>query len=221
MNNRAIKTLFTIDLLRGQGIPPKSGPADMAVAVITAAVPILVVIIIAGLFMRNKIVMSMMSREIAAMETKTSGLSDAIAFQKAIEQEKAHHNLCLSEVKSSIGKFNQWSPVLTLLVENMPSSVALTELEIKQDSVRKKVPKKDNPKEMIEINVPVTVMSLKMCSDSLSNNDEAVKIFRDYLRNSPLLSSKLDKVSVSKESGLLENRDVAFYLMNCTFKSGS
>ncbi len=74
---------------------------------------------------------------------------------------------------------------------------------------------------MIEINVPVTVMSLKMCSNSLSNNDDAIKVFRDYLRTSPLLGPKLEKVGVSKESGVIDGQDVAFYLMDCTFKSGS
>ena len=40
------EVLFTIDLLKGQGIPPKSGPAGIAIAVVTAIVPVIFVIMI-------------------------------------------------------------------------------------------------------------------------------------------------------------------------------
>ena len=44
MSDRATKTVFTIDLLKGGGVPFKSGPAGVVLAVITAAVPVVVAI---------------------------------------------------------------------------------------------------------------------------------------------------------------------------------
>jgi hypothetical protein len=221
MNNKDNNSPFTIDLLRGQGIPQQRKLSGIVISVISAALPVLIVIAIFGFSSHNKIAISRMKAELTELESKTSALSDALEFQQAMDKEKSYQTLCLSEIKTTIDKFKQWSPVLATMVENMPDSVILTELAVKQETVTKKVPRKDNPKEMVEINVPVTFMSLKMYSDSLSNNDEAIREFRDYLYTSPSLGSKLDKVSVSKESGILENQNVAFYLMNCTFKSGT
>jgi hypothetical protein len=222
MNNSAMKTIFTIDLLKGQSIPLQSGAAGMAVAFLTAALPVMVAIAIIGLFMWNRVVMSLTHREIKSLEAKTSKFADAIEFQRAIEMEKVNQGLYLSEVKSKISKFNQWSPIVAILAENMPPSVALTELEVKQDSIKKKIPNKDNPKEMIEINVPVTTMRLKMSDSSLANNDDSVRVFRDYLRTSPVLGPMLEKVEIyNKETSVVDGQDVAFYLMDCTFKSGA
>jgi Tfp pilus assembly protein PilN len=215
-----MKTMFTIDLLKGRGVPPKSGPTGVAIAVVMAAVPVIIAITTVGLFMRNRIVMSLVSREIASLETKVSGLSDAVDFQRAMEIEKTYHNNYLSEVKTAVKKYHQWSSVLAILAENMPASVALTRLDVKQNSVKKKVPNKDTPGETVEISVPLTTMSVKMIGEPLPNNDEAIRELRDYLRSSPVLGPQLEKVGVSKESGVVDGQDVVYYLMDCVFKLG-
>jgi len=130
MKNRAKNNVFTIDLLNGQGVPFRNGPVDIALAVISAAVPIVIAIVIVGLYTHNKITVSQKQKEITTLAEKIDGFSDAVEQQKKLEMEKIHYGVCLSEVKSSIEKFSQWSPVLTTLVENMPNSVVLTKLEV-------------------------------------------------------------------------------------------
>jgi len=219
MNIKAIKTTFTIDLLKGQGLPLRSSPAGIAVTVICAALPIVIAIVTAGLYMHNKISISQRKNEIKVLAKKVDELSDTVERQKALEKEKIHYAVCLSEVKSSIGKFSQWSPVLTVLVENMPSSVVLTELEVEQDIVKKKVPDKENPKTTTDIETFVTTMRVTVSNISQSNSDEAVKEFRDYLCSSAFLGPRLEKVAVSKESGYLEGQNVVNYLIDCVFKA--
>ena len=219
MNDRATKTTFTIDLLKGEGVPFRSGLAGVAFAVITAAVPIVIVITLGGLFLNNKVVMSLKANEITVLEEKVNGLSEVIERQRALEREKFHYNVCLSEVKSTIGKFDQWSPVLTTLVENMPRSVILTELEVEQNIVKKKVPNKEKPGKMIEVDAPVTTMRVTVSDSSRADSDQAVKEFRDYLCSSSFLGPKLEKADVSKESGTLGGQDVVYYMINCVFKA--
>jgi hypothetical protein len=219
MNNGATKTIFTIDLLKGDGIPFRSGPAGVVLAVITAAVPIVIGIIFGGLYLNNEVVMSLKAGEITALEKKVDGLSEVIERQRALEREKFHYNVCLSEVKSTIGKFDQWSPVLTTLVENMPRSVILTELEVEQNTVKKKVPNKEKPGKMKEVDASVTTMLVTVCDSSRTDSDQAVREFRDYLCSSSFLGPKLEKADVSKESGTLEGRDVVYYMINCVFKA--
>jgi hypothetical protein len=221
MNKTVCKTIFTIDLLRGQGLPTKSNPASIMVAVLIFIVPLAAAITLSGMFFWNKVQMSLIKKEIASVDAQTAKLSDAIEFQKSMEAQKLLHNKYLSDVKTTIEKFNQWSPIIVTLADNMPSSITLTELEVKLDSVKKKVAKKDNPKEMTEINVPVTTLRIRMCDSSTENNEQAVKNFRDYIRTSSVLGPKLEKVGFDRESGVIDGQDVVYYMMDCVFKSGA
>ena len=210
--------MFTIDLLKGEGLPAKSRPEGIAIAATTLAVPVIIAIVMFGFYLRNKIIISIQKQTIVSYETKIDELSDAVELQKTFENEKNAVSNCLSEVSTSISRHTQWSPVLTTLVKNMPDSVVLTELKVKQSSVKRKVPKKNDPKKMIDISVPVRTLQINVCGSPQSNCDKAVRDFRDRLRSSAFLGPKLENIRVSQRFGTLESRDVVFYQIDCIFK---
>ncbi len=211
--------MFTIDLLKGQGIPMKSSPGGIAIAAVTVAVPMTIAIMMFGFYLNNKTHVSIKEQEIVRCQAEIDKLSGAVELQKSLEKEKITYGNYLSEVKSSISKYIQWSPVLVTLVENMPDSVMLTELEVKQHSVRKKVPKKDNPQEMIEKSIPVRILLMSVSGSPQHDCDKAVRDFQNRLRSSAFLGPKLENIGVSQESETLEGRDVASYEIECVFKT--
>jgi Tfp pilus assembly protein PilN len=211
--------MFKIDLLKGQGVPMKSSPGGIAIAAVTIAVPLYVFIIAFGFYVNGKTYMSVKKQEIARCQSVIDNLSDAVELLESLEKEKTAYGARLLEVKSSINRYIQWSPVLVTLVENMPNSVMLTGLEVKQHSVRKKVPKKDNPQEMIDQNVPVRTLRMSVSGSPQYNCDKAVRDFRDSLLSSAFLGPRLENIGVSQESGTLEGRDVASYEIDCVFKA--
>ena len=211
--------MFKIDLLKGQGVPMKSSPGGIAIAAVTIAVPLYVFIITFGFYVNDKTYMSVKEQEIARCQSVIDKLSDAVELQESLEKEKTAYGARLLEVKSSINRYIQWSPVLVTLVENMPNSVMLTGLEVKQHSVRKKVPKKDNPQEMIDQNVPVRILRMSVSGSPQYNCDKAIRDFRDSLLSSAFLGPRLENIGVSQESGTLEGRDVASYEIDCVFKA--
>ncbi|MHC4461123.1 MAG: hypothetical protein ACYS6W_00580 [Planctomycetota bacterium] len=212
--------MFTIDLLKGQGVPAKSRPEGIAIAAATLVVPIIIAIVMLGLYLRNRIIISIKKQAIVNYETRIGGLSDAVELQKSFENEKNAISNCLSEVATSIGRHTQWSPVLKTLVKNMPDSVVLTDLEVKQGSVKRKVPKKDDPTKMIDISVPVRTLQLNVCGSPQSNCDKAVRGFRERLRSSTLLGPKLENIRVSQRFSTLQNQEVVSYQIECVFKPG-
>ncbi len=211
--------MFKIDLLKGQGIPMKSSPGGIAIAAVTVAVPMTIAIIMFGFYLNNRTHVSIKEQEIVRCQAEIDKLSGAVEQQDSLEKEKITYSNYLSEVKSSISRYIQWSPVLVTLVENMPDSVMLTELEVKQHSVRKKIPDKDNPQEMIEKNIPVRVLLMSVTGNPQHDCDKAVRDFRNHLRSSAFLGPKLENIVVSQESETLEGRDVAYYEIECVFKA--
>ncbi|MBL7185096.1 MAG: hypothetical protein ISS70_02135 [Phycisphaerae bacterium] len=211
--------MFTIDLLKGQNVPVKSSPGGIAIAVATVVIPLAAEAIMFGFYLNNKIIISVNEQKIARCQAEIGELSDAVEMQALSEKQKTTYGTYLSEVKSSINRYTQWSPVLVTLVENMPGSLMLTRLEVEQHTVRKKVTQKDNPQEMIEKDVPVRILRISVSGSPQYNCDKAVRDFRDSLRSSAFLGPKLDNIGVSQESGTLEGKDIASYDIDCVFKA--
>lgn len=212
--------MFTIDLLKGQAVPLRSGPGSVAIVAVTAAVPVILAAAMLDSYLHKGIVAPARQQEIIRWEAEIARLSDAVELHESLESEKNVYGDCLSEVRSSVGRYTQWSSVLATLVENMPDSVVLTELQVERQSVKKKVPKKGNPSEMIDIDIPVRTLRVAVSGSSQHDCDKEVKDFRDRLRSSPLLGPKLESVGVSQESDKLDGRDVVCYEINCVFKPG-
>ena len=208
--------MFTIDLLKGQCIPMKSSPGGIAIAVVTIVAPMTIAIIMFGFYLNNGTQVSIKEQEIVRYQAEIDKLSDAVELQDSLEKEKNVYNNYLSEVKSSLSRYIQWSRVLVTLVENMPDSVMLTALEVKQGSVRKEVPKKDNPQEMVEKNVPVRILQMSVSGSPQYDCGKAVMDFQDSLRSSVFLGPKLESIGYSQES---KGQDVTSYEIECVFKT--
>ena len=212
--------MFTIDLLRGEGIPAKSRPEGIAIAVSTFVVPIVMAVAMFGLYLNNRIVMSIQKRNITKYEEKTEALSDAIKLREAIEKEKRDLSNSLSEVASSIGSHTQWSPVLATLVKYMPDSMVLTELAVKEETKNKRVPSKEDPKKMTNVSIPARTLQMNICGSSQSYCDMAVKDFKDRLWKSTVLGPRLEQIRVSQASNTMDGKPMVCYQVNCVFKPG-
>ncbi|MHC4488444.1 MAG: PilN domain-containing protein [Planctomycetota bacterium] len=212
--------MFTVDLLKGHGIPLRSGPGGIAIAAVTVAIPIIGAIAMFGLYLHNRIIVSVQQGEIVRWEAKIAKLSDAVELHESLEKEKVVYADCLSEVKSSLDRYTQWSPVLATLVESMPNSVVLTDLEVRQHFVKREVPQKGNPEKMIDIDVPVRTLRMSVRGRPQYNCDNAVRDFQDRLRSSDFLGPRLENITVSQESDTLEGREIVSYEIDCVFRAG-
>jgi len=212
--------MFTIDLLKGQGIPPRSRPEGIAAAAAAFAVPVVAAIIMFGCYISDSINVSIQKQNIANCEAKIDELSDAVGLQKAFEKEKSIVDGFRSDIAAAIGRYMQWSPILATLVENLPESVVLTGLEVKQHTVKKKVPQKGDSKKMVDISVPARTLQISVSANPQSDCDRIVKEFRDRLRFSPAVGSKLNDIVVSQKFDTLEGQNVVSYDIDCIFKPG-
>lgn len=220
MPSTRYETMFTIDLLNGQGIPPKTTSGGLAIIAVTAVVPIALAIGLFFIYQNNDNSLLAKEKEIAGYEMEISKYSGAVKMKNALEKEKQSYTNYLSDVKSSLDKYTQWSPILTTLMENMPDSVILTSLEIDYASVRKSVPKKDDPKTKVEIEVPVKILKLGVAGDDPDGSDKAVQDFMGRLWASSSLGSMLENIGYSQKSKVIDGDNFISYEISCFFKPG-
>lgn len=210
--------MFTIDLLNGQGLPQKTKPGGVMIAAATSVLPVLLAIGTLGMYLNNKVILSLKEREVVKNEEKIDNFSDALERREALMKEKITYSSCLLEVSTSIKKYTQWSPILTTVVENMPESIILTSLEVERNSIKKNVPLEDNPEETKEIEVLIRILRLNVSGAPQSNCDEAVRDFQDRLRTSELLGPKLENIRVQRDSEKFKGQDIFSYEIICDFK---
>jgi hypothetical protein len=212
--------MFTIDLLKGQGIPPRSRPENIAAAVTAFAVPLIAAIVMFGCYISDSINISIQKQKVANYNAKIDELSDAANLQKAYEREKLAVNGCRSDIAVALDRYTQWSPVLIAVVESLPDSVMLTKLEVKQQIVRRKVPQKNDAKKMLDIAVPARTLQISVSGSPQGDCDRAVKDFRNRLRASQAIGSKLEDIVVSQKFDTREGQNVVSYDIDCLFKPG-
>jgi len=211
--------MFEIDLLQGQGVPIKSSPKNIAAAAIAFAVPVIISIVMFSVYLKNNISMSIQKGQIANYETKIEELADALELKKSLEQEKATIKASMDEAKSALSRHIQWSPILVELVKNMPDSVILTKLEVKQHFTKRKVPKKDDPEKTVDISVPIRTLRITLNADPQTNSDEAVKNFRNNILASAVIGPKLEDLRISQEVETFLGKEFVSYEIDCILKA--
>ncbi len=211
------RNMFTIDLLKGQGIPPKSGPAGIAIALITAAVPAIIALSLYGLYLHNNVVTKIKQQDIIKLQDKAAELSEDVKMLKKFDKEKFFYKACLSEVETSIGKFYQWSPILVTLVDDMPDSVVLTEFEADRERIKKQFPDKSLSEKDI-VDKTAAKMVLQVINDGQGDYGEEIKDFRNRLYASPVLGPKLENIVFSRKVEDNSGRETVFYQVECLFK---
>jgi len=216
--------MFKIDLLKGEGLPAKSRPECIAISAVTVVVPVMLAAILLGYFFHGKAVIAVYQSRINQCEKKIEGLSEAVQLRKSFESEKTEINTYLSEVAEalSMGIHTQWSPILVAVVENIPASVVLTDLNTTVGSVRRKVPKKNDPKKTVSINIPVRTLQMSVTGATGTDCDRDVREFRDKLYASDILGPKLDTITVSRKMDIWhdEGDGAISYQIDCVFKPG-
>ena len=210
--------MFTIDLLKGTGLPEKGRARNMAVVAVAGAVPVALAIVMFGFYLHGRIGMAIRSAEIDRWKAKTANLADAIDSQKELERDKAAYTASLGEIGRAMGRHTQWSPILATVVSNMPESVVLTAIEVRQQVVRMNVPEKDDPKKTKDISVSVPTLKMNLAAMPQSDADKEVKDFRSRLLASDLLGPRLEDITVSQKADELNKLDIVSYEINCLFK---
>jgi len=210
--------MFTIDLLKGQGLPTRSRASNSILAATACAVPLLGALVVAGAYLQNRVVLSIQRSTLNAGKLKIEQLAGAVRQQRMLESQRAACRECLSEVSSVLADHTQWSPVLKAVVETLPDSVVLTAMEVRQRSVRRTIPRADDPKKTDDVTLVVPTLRMQVAAIPESSGNEAIRLFMDELRCSPAIGSKIEDITVSQRAESLEDLAVVAYEIDCLFK---
>ncbi|MHC4114958.1 MAG: hypothetical protein ACYSSL_06545 [Planctomycetota bacterium] len=209
--------LLSIDLLKGQGIPIKSRPGGAALLAITIAVPIIAAIIMVGDYAGDRIILMSQKRNLAKIESEILQLGGGVKFQEDVKEEISNINACLRETADIIKMQLQWSPILELIVQNIPENLVLSELSVRTESVQKEFPRKDDPSRNITLSIQRRILTITLYGNMGDESDEAALEFLRSLSASAALNTKIEDIRPIAQITDEENRKVR-YSIECVFK---
>lgn len=212
--------MYTIDLLKGDGIPIPARPGGIAMACLIVVMPLLLGLGFVSYYMDGRVVISIEKEQLRKLEAASGALAEAVARKELLEQDKTRATGVLSDIKANLGGYTQWSRVLEALIENLSDTLVLTRLEARKDMARRKVPAKEDPTMRVEVTVPVRALKVSVCGRQPGTALEAVQKLQEDLRSSPAIGPILDTITVSQNATTLDGQQAVMYELDCVFKAG-
>jgi len=210
--------MYTVDLLKGEGVPIRCRPGGIAFACLLVVVPFLIGLGTVSYYLDGRVVVTIHKQQLNRLTTTIQTLSEAVQMREALERKKVRTAGLLSEVHAALDGKVQWSPILAALVENLSDTLVLTKLEARYNNVVCKVPAKSDPTMKIDMSVQVRELAIGVCGRDKQSSAEAVRKFQESLRSLPTLGPRLDTVTVSQSATTLDGEAGVLYELNCVFK---
>ncbi|MEN6426407.1 MAG: hypothetical protein ABFE13_13685 [Phycisphaerales bacterium] len=212
--------MYTVDLLMGEGIPIRSRPGGIALACLIVVVPLLIGLGMTSYYLDGRIILSIEKQQLSNIESASRVLTQALKRKESLESEMASASGVLSEIKTAVDGYTQWSPTLASLVESLSDTLVLTRLEASQGTVQRKVPAKDDPARKVDVSIPIRTLKLCVCGRQAGTALDAVQTLQENLRTSPVIGPILDTITVSQSASVLDNQEAVMYELECTLKTG-
>jgi len=211
--------MFTIDLLKGKGVPVQLKPAMIAIGSIPFVVPVLAAVVLVcfygGTFMRIASARS----EIAPLDKKILEHLPEVKFARKINTGISNTNKDLNEVAVAIKQFCQFSGILETLSEELPDSILFKEIKITGVKKKMKLPDPKDSSKKIERRFMKRIMRIDVCGIPSRRTDVAVREYIKWLQEPKALGSLIERIGiVSEEDGKLNEKAVTLYGIECRFK---
>ncbi len=213
--------MHTIDLLKGQGIPAKATLGSVALLAVLVAVPILAGAVLLDRYLNNREIIAIGQEGIAKAQETIDRFAADVKFQEQMERRRGDVNVRLAEVKSYLGDYVQWSPVLATLAENMPDEMVISKLTAEVQRGRERGFQGNDPNRPVNVNTTKRKLILDISGDAAGSYDAVVRDYGDHLRSSPSLGPKLENIIVSQRTVQSAGEKAVIYTMNLIFKAGS
>jgi hypothetical protein len=210
--------MLTIDLLKGQGIPIKSRPGGAALLALVIAVPVVTCLLLYGEYQNDRIEHKSLKTQWSNLDMRILDLRAGVKSQESDLGEISNLNACLAEVHDTLLQHVQWTPVFRALVDNLPETLYFEYLNVKTVTEKKDVPKRNEPTQIVTIEVPRNILFIGTYSNLGEKQNEKVL---EYIRKLNSLESLKDVVEtirlLAEETD--NDKEIVRYSMECIFKN--
>ncbi len=196
--------MFTIDLLKGAGRPPRSRPSVVAGAALAFAAIGVGAILIGVQYVTLQWEAAVQGKTLACYDRQMSRLADIENMLEKNQQQRKELQPSLREVSQVLSTYSQWSPVLTSLSSSVPDDMIVTELKTKRQSTH-------IGREQIDYKYSL------MIGFVTRSEPVAVERFMQSLRTYLQTRLKVNNIRIiSQKRQEIRNRTFQYYVVECS-----
>ncbi len=208
--------MYTIDLLKGEGIPVKSKPLHIIRSSIPFSVLVIAAVALAGSYVSNQVIIHQLHTKLVSYTEDAEFVEVAHFIQENQQQQNTIQGI-LTEVSQSVFYHRQWTPVLVEVIETLPETLILNHLAVQRQSLRQR----EQNAEGKPVDVTWYQYTLEIGTES-NQGLEANAIIQEFvhsLRTSDFLASQIDEMTVvSKQNEDNDSDNNMRYQIDCVFK---
>jgi hypothetical protein len=210
--------MFTIDLRKGTGLPPKSRPILVGLAIVPFLIPLLGILATAVCWQQNRTLIRTQQSVIRENQQKIGGLKEDLSqFRKTEEQTRSCYQQ-LGDVDKALGVRIQTTPMMVELVGNLPEFLTISKLDLQRTDQQKKTAAEKNSAAKPELVVQRKLV-MTISGPATDTTDIAVRQYVQNLSLSPKLSPWINTIRIiSRNNESVKDQNYSLYEIECAMK---
>ncbi|OHB58267.1 MAG: hypothetical protein A2Y07_04000 [Planctomycetes bacterium GWF2_50_10] len=212
--------MYTIDLLKGQGIPIKNRRGGLMLVLATFAVPLVVAGVLYGFYVKGTTEVMLLEGSIQDRSDKIAALASAVDAKKKMEAKCSAMKNCLGDIAAHMNTNECWSDIIKTVVDNIPKEMVASNVEIKINSFARPEADKANSSVMKNVEYIARTLKISLLGDPKRSGIDAVRGFVASLDQDAMLSARIEDVRiVGQEEQTADKYSRMRYDIECVFKA--
>jgi hypothetical protein len=206
---------FKIDLLHGKGLPQKSRPGIIALAVVPFLIPVLVTGFLSARWYQGSTLIAA-ERTVQIQNQQHIDLNaSALQEYEAIQQDILHARHKIKNISDALAYEMPVSPILLELVQSLPPTVTLQKLDLDYQPLRQKVVDPQN-NQVVFVRTIQRTLRLTLAGPNQIDTDQAVDGYIQALRSAPFLSRTAKEIKItSRQETETDKQILILYEIRC------
>jgi Tfp pilus assembly protein PilN len=210
--------MFSIDLLKGKGLPQKLDVRKSALKAVPILIPLLAMGVFAASYQRNASMLRAQRQALAGNQRQIAQYTKDVIEYNRIDARIKGLEKCLNDISKALSYRIQVSDLLMELVQTLPESIFIYEMNMNRSAVNEKI-QQENSAEVKQRLVVRRQLKLVLCGYDPEKSDIAVQDYVSELEKSPLLTGLFVEMKPSaRQQGEVDGRPAIYYEIDCVLR---
>jgi len=210
--------MFSIDLLKGKGLPQKLDIKKSALKVVPILIPLLAVGVFAASYQKDASALRAQRKTLLSNQQQIEQYTQDVLEYNKIDTRIKGLEKCLQDISKALSYRIQVSDLLMELVEVLPESIFMYEMSMNRNAVNEKI-QQDNSAEVKQRLVVRRQLKLVLCGYEAEKSDIAVQDYVSELGKSPLMKGLFVEIKPSaRQQGEVDGRPAIYYEIDCVLR---
>ena len=210
--------MFSIDLLKGKGLPEKTDLKRSILKALPILIPVLAVTLFASAYQHNGASLRTQQQRLLSNQQQLSLYTEDVADYNKMNLKIKGMKKCLNDISKAMAYRVQVSEVFVELVQALPESIFVYEMKLDRNAAQKKIQQPDSG-EVTQRLVVRRKLNLVLCGYDAERSDAAVQEYVNTLKQSPLLTEIFTEIKPSaRQQGEVDARSAIYYEIDCVLR---